>query len=179
MLTKKELLEDLGNLLGIPEQEALALLNTLKDSYDNIIPVVKSISKVCGTYTDLKKLSLLSTKEEIYNAIIIYFEWKRERSKRFLNENGEIKTYVVKTSNLGHDCSIYKVKTNITVQSLFELDLLFGATFRWESTTIKCLEKGAKQLGLLFEVETLIEDSTDWEYCKSIKEDYFAAYGNY
>ena len=149
-------------------------------SWDWLMPVIKKIDSECRAYESIKKLSITSDISKVYEEVITYINWKNDRLIKYAEPDNKINTFIVKTSDLGHNCGVYKVKTNITISGLHEIDLLYGMMARWESTSIKDLENGAKQLGLMFEYETLLEPTEKYDSkCETFKEDYFANYGNY
>jgi len=91
-----------------------------------------------------------------------------------------MKEYIIKTSNLGYDCGVYKVNTNLPIYRFKEIDNKYGMQYRHHSTSIKQLKEGAEKEGFIFNYETIIDSNGIYNpKSKKYKEDYFANFGNY
>lgn len=105
----------------------------------------------------------------------LYF---RNCLERYGSEN--IKSIIIKTSNLGYDCGVYRVMTNLPLNRLREIDKKYGMQTRSQSTSITQLKEGSEKEGFVFEYESIIKPDGSFD---PKSRDYFADYsansGNY
>jgi len=88
--------------------------------------------------------------------------------------------YVVKTSDLGYNISVYEVVTNLPISEFQNIDNKYGARSRFSSTTIEDLKNGAIKEGYTFDYKIIVEKTTDFKkYHQDLKHDYYANTGNY
>ncbi len=87
--------------------------------------------------------------------------------------------FIVKTTMLGHEGTVYEVETDLPLEKFSEIDNKYGMVFRHESTTIDQLKQGAKKEGYSFDYKVIEPTTNNWERIHAIKHDYFANYGNY
>jgi hypothetical protein len=88
-------------------------------------------------------------------------------------------TFIVKTTMLGHEGTVYEVTTDLPLEKFKEIDNKYGMVFRHQSTTIDQLQQGAKKEGYQFDYKVLLATTNKWEEIHAFKHDYFANYGNY